>query len=153
MPHTLAATLTGATTEMGIWLTLMCKLLATLFRTLTLTRYTLTSAAASAGVSPPKLRAATAIGSASQVLDKAFIVFLRLIVLLGPSLHFYIQDRREPAPARGDEYAGAWPAIGHSIKRLCFLLVPTMRQDELMLTPDNFQVVIARCCSTIRFVT
>src|SRR5690242_12489295 len=131
MPHTLAATLTGTATLMGILLTLICKPLAMPLRTLSLTNTTLTSPpviiAAWAGVDvpAPKLRIAAANGSASQDLNEACMVFLRLTVSLGPSLHFYVQDRREPAPARGDEYAGAWPTIGHSIKRLCFLLVPT----------------------------
>src|SRR3954451_24811875 len=43
MPHTLAATLIGAMTDMGMLLTLTCRPLATLLRTLVLTSCTLTS--------------------------------------------------------------------------------------------------------------
>src|SRR4051794_33419481 len=80
MSHTLAATLIGARTEMGMLLTLTCRPLAMLLRTLTLTSCTLISAAAWAGVDvpAPKLRMAAANGSASQDLDEACMVFLHM---------------------------------------------------------------------------
>src|SRR3954452_15198248 len=144
MPHTLAATLTGAMTETGMLLTLTCRPLAMLLRTLLLIICTLTSGptsnAAWAGVDvpAPKLRTAAANGSAIQDLNEACIVFLRMIVSLGPSLHFSTRASVDPCPigAAGSQARGQQQAVAPNAFA-SYLFQRRANMAEVMLALDN----------------